>query len=195
MMIKRFRENGVIRGGSAIIVILLIMAGPGLAKEQFRGRLLTQRAPVEPPAVDILIEVDSWSTPEEILQMAETLSKSGDEAFLNLFNSTKKGVVRFLYARGYNLTIHMAQMREEADGKKKVILVFRKEPWSQGTQLGVGRFYFMVIELTLNEKGKGEGRFYEDAQIQFDLVNGRVFLQEYGISPKIIASVQEVKKK
>jgi len=66
-------------------------------------------------------------------------------------------VVRFLSARGYNLTIHMAQVQEEADGKKKVILVFRREPWSQGTQMGVGRYYFMVMELKLNEKGKGEG--------------------------------------
>ncbi|MDH7494253.1 MAG: hypothetical protein QHH44_10220 [Candidatus Saccharicenans sp.] len=171
------------------------MGGPLLAKDVFRGRLLTERAPIEPPAVEILIEVDSWTSPEEITQFNEVMAGSGVEAFLNLFKSSKKGVVRFLYARGYNLTIHMAQLQTGEDGKKKIILVFRREPWSQGTQLGIGRYYFMLMELKLNEKGKGEGRFYEDAQIQFDVTNGRVFLETYGTSPKMIPMIQEVKKK
>ncbi|NPV84343.1 MAG: hypothetical protein HPY46_12285 [Candidatus Aminicenantes bacterium] len=189
------KRKGIIKAGFIFISVICWLAGPALAKDVFRGRMLTERAPIEPPAVEILIEVDSWTTPDEVMQFSEAMAGSGVEAFLNLFKATKKGAVRFLYARGYNLTIHMAQVQQEEDGKKKVILVFRREPWSQGTQLGIGRYYFMVMELRLNEKGKGEGRFYEDAQIQFDVTNGRVFLETYGISPKMIPMIQEVKKK
>ena len=178
-----------------VAAIIFLLAGLLPAGDVFRGRMLTERAPIEPPAVNVLIEVESWTTPDEILKFAEVMSTSGIEPFLNLFNDTKKGKVRFLYARGYNLTIHMAQVQKETDGNKKVILVFRREPWSQGTQLGTSRYYFMVMELQLNEKGRGEGRFYEDAQIQLDALNGRIIMETYGMSPKMITAVQEVKNK
>ena len=177
-----------------LTVILVLLSIPLTAKDVFRGRLLTERAPVEPPAVDIQIEVESWTTPEEIIEFNRVLASSGTDAFLSLFNSTKKGVVRFLYARGYNLTIHMAQVHEDENGKK-VILILRREPWSQGSQLGVGRNYFMAIELKLNKEGKGEGRFYEDAQIEMDSMAGRVYLKGYESSPKIIPSIKEKKPK
>ncbi len=177
-----------------LTIILAFLTVPLMAKEVYRGRMLTGKAPVEPAAVDIQIEIESWTTPEEIIEFNRVLASSGSDAFLSLFNSTKKGVVRFLYARGYNLTIHMAQAQEEENGKK-VIVVLRREPWSQGSQLGVGRNYFMAIELNLNKEGKGEGRFYEDAQIEMDVMGGKVYLKSYESSPKTISSVKETKKK
>jgi len=177
-----------------LTIILAFLTVPLMAKEVYRGRMLTGRAPVEPAAVDIQIEIESWTTPEEIIEFNRVLASSGSDTFLSLFNSTKKGVVRFLYARGYNLTIHMAQAQEEENGKK-VIVVLRREPWSQGSQLGVGRNYFMAIELNLNKEGKGEGRFYEDAQIEMDVMGGKVYLKSYESSPKTISSVKETKKK
>ncbi|HRD02441.1 MAG TPA: hypothetical protein PLP57_07350 [Candidatus Saccharicenans sp.] len=177
-----------------LTIILAFLTVPLMAKEVYRGRMLTGKAPVEPAAVDIQIEIESWTTPEEIIEFNRVLASSGSDTFLSLFNSTKKGVVRFLYARGYNLTIHMAQAQEEENGKK-VIVVLRREPWSQGSQLGVGRNYFMAIELNLNKEGKGEGRFYEDAQIEMDVMGGKVYLKSYESSPKIISSVKETKKK
>lgn len=194
-MTERIELKLVIKIGLIATGLILMLTASGLAGEVFRGRLLTERAPIEPPAVDVLIEIESWTTADEVFQFSEVMARSGIDSFLNLFNSTKKGTVRFLYARGYNLTIHMAQVKEEADGKKKVILVFRREPWSQGTQLGTARYYFMVMELKLNEQGKGEGRFYEDAQIQFDITNGLVFMETYGTSPKMIPTIRAVKKK
>mgnify|MGYP000844271101 FL=1 len=176
----------------AVIVSLLVM--PLAAKDVFRGRMLTERAPIEPPTVEIQIEIDSWTTPEEIVQFNQVLASSGPDSFLSAFNATNKGVVRFLYARGFNLTVHMAQFSEDEKGKK-VILVFRREPWSQGSQLSGGRNYFMAIELKLNKKGEGEGRFYEDAQIEMDSMTGRVYLKGYESSPKIIPSIKEKKPK
>lgn len=188
------KSIGKIQPLVCLTIILAFLTVPLMAKEVYRGRMLTGKAPVEPAAVDIQIEIESWTTPEEIIEFNRVLASSGSDTFLSLFNSTKKGVVRFLYARGYNLTIHMAQAQEEEDGKK-VIVVLRREPWSQGSQLGVGRNYFMAIELNLNKEGKGEGRFYEDAQIEMDVMAGRVYLKSYESSPKIISSVKETKKK
>ena len=177
-----------------VTVILSLLVIPLAAKDVFRGRMLTERAPIEPPAVEIQIEIESWTTPEEIVQFNQILASSGPDAFLSAFNATNKGVVRFLYARGFNLTIHMAQALEDDNGKR-VLLVLRREPWSQGSQLSGGRNYFMVIELNLNKEGKGEGRFYEDAQIEMDVMDGKVYLRSYESSPKIIPSIKEIKKK
>jgi len=188
------RAIGKIQALVSLTIILAFLVTPLMGKEVYRGRMLTGKAPVEPPAVDIQIEIESWTTQEEIVEFNRVLASSGSDAFLSLFNSTKKGVVRFLYARGYNLTVHMAQAQEEENGKK-IILVLRREPWSQGSQLGVGRNYFMAIELNLNKEGKGEGRFYEDAQIEMDVMGGKVYLKSYESSPKIISSVKETKKK
>ena len=188
------KSIGKIQPLVCLTIILAFLTVPLMAKEVYRGRMLTGKAPVEPAAVDIQIEIESWTTLEEIIEFNRVLASSGSDAFLSLFNSTKKGVVRFLYARGYNLTIHMAQAQEEENGKK-VIVVLRREPWSQGSQLGVGRNYFMAIELNLNKEGKGEGRFYEDAQIEMDVMGGKVYLKSYESSPKTISSVKETKKK
>jgi hypothetical protein len=53
----------------------------------------------------------------------------------------------------------------------------------------------MVIELTLNAKGKGNGRFYEDAQIKLDAALGKIEMETYESVPKIFPQVQEVVKK
>jgi len=188
------RAIGKIQALVSLTIILAFLVTPLMGKEVYRGRMLTGKAPVEPPAVDIQIEIESWTTQEEIVEFNRVLASSGTDAFLSLFNSTKKGVVRFLYARGYNLTIHMAQALEDDNGKK-VLLVLRREPWSQGSQLSGGRNYFMAIELKLNKKGEGEGRFYEDAQIEMDSMAGRVYLKGYESSPKIIPSIKEKKPK
>jgi hypothetical protein len=53
----------------------------------------------------------------------------------------------------------------------------------------------MAIELKLVAKGKGEGRFYEDAQLRLDSMLGKIELETYESAPKILPQVQEVVKK
>jgi hypothetical protein len=53
----------------------------------------------------------------------------------------------------------------------------------------------MCIELNLNEKGKGEGRFYEDAQMELDSTLGTIKLGAYDGAPRSLPQVQEVIKK
>lgn len=170
------------------------LVAPLDAKEIFRGRMLTGRAPIEPPYVDVQLEIESWTTPEEVRQLNDVLMHGGQEAFLAAFSAAKKGVVRFLYARGYNMEIHMAQVLPTEKGRK-VLVLLNRQAWSQGSYLVRGRNYFMVIELDLNEKGRGEGRFYEDAQIQLDPNLGKIQMGNYDSAPKVFVQVQEVVRK
>lgn len=178
----------------AAAALCAALVAPLDAKEIFRGRMLTGRAPIEPPYVDVQLEIESWTTPEEIRQLNDVLAQAGIDAFLAAFSAVKKGVVRFLYARGYNMEIHMAQVLPTEKGKK-VVVFLNRQAWSQGSYLVRGRNYFMVIELDLNEKGRGEGRFYEDAQIQLDPNLGKIQMGNYDSAPKVFVQVQEVVQK
>ncbi len=173
---------------------LSALSTPLGATEVFKARMLTGKAPVEPPIVNVQIEIESWTTPEEIRQLQEVLSQSGVEPFLAAFSAMKKGVVRFMYARGWNLPIHAAQVLPTEKGKK-VLLFLNRQGWEPGSMQRIGRHYFMAIELKLNEKGKGEGRFYEDAQIKLDSMLGKIELDTYESAPKILPQVQQVVKK
>jgi hypothetical protein len=190
-MTKRHRA---MRFGACLVAALAVLLAPLGATDIFRARMLTGKAPIEPPVVSIQIEVESWTTPEEIRQLQDVMQQSGIQPFLSAFSAIKKGVVRFMYARGWNLPIHMAQVLPTEEGKR-ILIFLDREAWVQGSYLVRGRNYFMIIELNLNEKGRGEGRFYEDAQIQLDSALGKIEIANYESAPKIFVQVQEVVKK
>lgn len=172
-----------------------VWASPLGAQDVFNARMLTGKAPVEPALVTVKIEVDSWTTPQEIRELQDVLVQSGVNPFMSAFSAAKKGVVRFMYSRGWNMPIHMAQILPTDKGGHKVTLVLNRQSWDPGSYQKPGRHYFMVVELTLNAKGKGEGRLYEDAQIQLDTMLGKIVMETYESAPKILPQVQRAVKK
>jgi hypothetical protein len=191
VMHMKYRGKGIVLFFAAILPTLVAPLG---ATDIFKARMLTGKAPVQPPMVNVQMEVESWTTPEEIRQLQDIMNQAGVEAFLAAFKQMNKGTVRFMASRGWNLPIHAALTVPTEKGKK-VLLFFNRQTWDPGSQIIRGRHFFMVMELTLNAKGKGEGRFYEDAQIKLDSVLGRIELETYESAPKIFPQVQEVVKK
>jgi hypothetical protein len=178
----------------AVASVLAVWASPLGATDIFRAQMLTGKAPVEPPLIKIQIEVTSWTTPEEVRELQNILNNGGPDAFLHAFSKADKGVVRFMYTRGFNLTIHAAITVPTEKGKK-VLLFFNRQQWDSSYQRSMARNLFMGIELKLNAKGKGEGRFYEDAQIRLDPQEGVIAVETYDGTPKLFPQVQEVIKK
>lgn len=178
----------------AVSAVLAVGISPLGATDVFKARMLTGKAPAEPPMVSVQIQVDSWTTPEEIVQLQNVLGQAGVQAFLNAFGTMNKGVIRIMSAHGWNLPIHAAQVVTLEKGKK-VRLFLNRQSWDPGSYQKPARHYFMVMELTLNEKGKGEGRFYEDAQIKLDPSRGTIEMETYESAPKILPQAQEVIKK
>jgi hypothetical protein len=171
-----------------------VLAVPARAADVFRARLLTGKAPAEPAAVAMRIEVESYTTSEELILLQQALA-SGNDAFLDVFQKMNKGVVRFMDSRGWNLPIHAVQVVPGEKGKKLTCVLLR-QVWDPGsTFVRSGANYFMVLELNLREKGAGDGRLYEDASIKFILPDGRTEMTKYGAAPKIIIQVNEVKKR
>lgn len=178
----------------AVASVLAVWASPLGATDIFRAQMLTGKAPVEPPLIKIQIEVTSWTTPEEVRELQNILNNGGPNAFLDAFSKADKGVVRFMYTRGFNLTIHAAITVPTEKGKK-VLLFFNRQQWDSNYQRSMARHLFMAMELKLNAKNKGEGRFYEDAQIRLDPQEGLIAVETYDGTPKLFPQVQEVIKK
>jgi len=102
--------------------------------------------------------------------------------------------VRFMDSRGWNLPVHAAQVTPAEKGKK-VTLVMMRQTWDPGSQFGrTGSNMFMVLELNVRDKGAGDGRLYEDANIRIILPGGGIEMTKYEAAPKIIIQVNEVKK-
>jgi len=173
---------------------LAAAAAPLGAVDIFKAQMLTGKAPVEPPLIKIQIEIKEWSTPEEVRAFQQTLNEAGVEAFLSAYSKTNKGVVRFMYTRGLNLTVHAAFTIPTEKGKT-ILLFFNRQQWDTSYQRSMSRNLFMAMELKLNEKGKGEGRFYEDAQIRLNPVEGTIAIETYEGTPKLFPQVMEVVKK
>ncbi len=190
-MRTKYRGKRIVLFLAAVLPALVATLG---ATDVFKARMLTGKAPVQPPMVNVQMEVESWTTPEEIRQLQDVLKQAGIDAFLAAFKQMNKGTVRFMSSRGWNLPIHAAVTIPTEKGKK-VLLFFNRQTWDPGSQIIRGRYFFMVIELKLNAKGRGEGRFYEDAQIKLDSMLGKIEIENYESAPKIFPQVQEVIKK
>ena len=181
------------------VIFLAFAAGAAFAqpageKTVFRAQMLTGKAPVEPPLIKIQIEIKDWTTPDEIRAFQQAFEQGGTEGFLGAFGQAEKGVVRFMYSRGFNIPIHAA-LTVPGEKGKKVLLFMNRQQWDPGYQKTMGRYLFMAIELKLNEKGKGEGRFYDDAQVRLEPSLGLISIETYDTTPKIFPQVQEVVKK
>jgi hypothetical protein len=175
--------------------VIALPAQPLPEKEVYKVRMLTGRAPVEPALVEVRIEIEGWTSPEEVRTLNDILGRSGTDPFLSAYQGTNKGVVRFMYSRGWNLPIHAAQFTATDKGKK-VRLFLLRQTWNPGSHFtSTGRYLFMAIELEVNEKGKGTGRYYEDASINLDADAGTILMDRYASAPKIFPTVQLVVKK
>jgi hypothetical protein len=178
----------------AVVVVLAAAAAKPPNTAVFKAQMLTGKAPVEPPLIKIQIEVKEWTTAEEVRAFQQTLNQAGVDAFMDAFSKADKGVVRFMYAHGFNIPIHAAFSIPTEKGKR-ILLFTNRQQWDPGYQKSMTRNLFAAIELKLNEKNKGEGRFYEDAQIRLEPQDGTIAIESYDGSPKLFPQVQEVIKK
>lgn len=122
-MSPKHREKLAVLFLAAVLPALIAPLG---ATDIFKARMLTGKAPVQPPMVNVQIEVESWTTPEEIRQLQDVLNQAGIDAFLAAFKQMNKGTVRFMASRGWNLLIHAALTVPTEKGKK-VLLFFNRQ--------------------------------------------------------------------
>lgn len=180
---------------AAILLSLAVVVVSLPARETFKARMLTGKGSFDNPQINVRIEVDSWTTPDEINLLQAALEQGGFNAFETAFTAANKGIVKFMTPQGRGLTIHAA-LSIPKDKGRRILLFFNHEPWDSGSQFMAGfNANFMVMEFTLDETGGGDGFFYEFAEVKMRPGQGTIEMVAFSAAPKTLPIVQETTKK
>jgi hypothetical protein len=152
---------------SAITPIVFLFLFTDLyAHEEFQARLFSGSGAGFQRDEKIAITVDSYTSTEEVIQLIQTFHKSGYKKFRTALRKMKKGFLRPICGRGMQVTLHAAQSTPTKKGRH-IILVGESQDWSmESHRRQDSRFPFLVIELDINEKGRGSGELYVAANIR-----------------------------
>lgn len=174
----------------AIVAACLSLSTVLWAKEEFQARLLTtsEGLPAE-KAMKIKISVESYTSREEVLQLMEILSQRGYEPFMSAFRGMNKGSFRPIGGRGVKINLHAAQSIQTDKGRQ-ILLFTQRQSWDvEARQRIDSRFSFMVIELNIDNKGKGKGKIYEQANILLT-PQGTIEMESYNSPPRQLFDVR-----
>lgn len=177
----------------ALIGLGLVLAGLAAAEEKYNARLMTRGGPNSEPAIKIQFVVDAYSTGEEVWKLQQLLELNGYEPFIQAFRETVKGWVVISGTRGLKVNIHVAQVQPKENGRK-IFLFTEKQSWDLDVvQRMDDRYPYLVIELDLDNRGKGSGKIYENAQIRMNgdasAATAVMELESYNSTPKSLFGV------
>ncbi len=180
-----------------LICACLCLAGALPAAEKYSARLFTRGGPNTENVVKLEINVDGYTTGEEGWTLFQALNYQGWEPFIGAFRQSNKGNIIFRGARGLKIVVHAAAVIPRENGRK-IQLFTEKQAWEVDVmQRTDGRFPFMVFELDLDNKGNGEGKIYENAQIKLkgdrETGTGTIEMESYNSAPKVLFSVGLIK--
>jgi len=181
----------------ALLGVCLCFSGALSAAEKYNAKLFTRGGPNTENVIKLEITIDSYTSGEEGWILFHALNYEGWDQFIAAFRQSVKGHVAFKGARGLNIAVHAAQVIPTEKGRK-IMLFTEKQTWEVDVmQRTDGRFPFMVFELDLDNKGAGEGKIYENAQIKLkgdrEAGTGALEMESYSSAPKVIFGVGLVK--
>ena len=175
----------------AMMGFFLFLSSPISAKEEFRAKLLNKAGMLSDRMINLKMTVENYTTAEEIRDLLKVLGDKGTEGFLRAFHDMKKGVVNVKSARGFNMRINAAQSIPIENGTK-IQLFMESQSWDSETWIRLEKNYlFMMIELELDNEGKGTGKFYKGANIQLS-GQGTIILESYH-PPMLLNAVRKTK--
>jgi len=175
------------------LCLCLSFGGVLSAAEKYRAKVFTRGGPNTENVARLQVNIDSYTTGEEGWLLFHALNYEGWDQFIAAFRQANKGNIIFQGARGLNIAIHAAQVIPSENGRK-IMLFTEKQTWEVDvSQRTDGRFPFMVFELDLDNKGNGEGKIYENAQIKLkgdrETGTGAVEMESYNSAPKVLFAV------
>jgi hypothetical protein len=176
----------------ALCLLLLGWTSSLWAQVQFKARLMTSGGPNVQAAINVRINIKSYTDADEVRQLLQIFNSGGEDAFWPAFYKLDKGSVTFLGGLGTNIAFHAAY-EKSTDKGFKIILFSKSQSIEPGSKrLIYGGFLFMVVELDLDKNYRGDGRVYEDARIRFT-EQGTIEMESYTRAPKSLVGVSLVK--
>jgi len=138
--------------------------------------------------VRLTIIINSYTPDEEVRALAETLKTNGPDALSKALEKTDRGDI----AAGDQLgnTINVARTFQTDKGRVIRLLLNRPIGFLEAARRGRSMDYeFSLVELLVDEKGKGSGVMVPAAKILFNK-EGQLDIENYGVSPVRVTNVE-----
>lgn len=162
-------KRGAFVAGSVVCLGLILLSPTAAAEEVFVGRVVNVGgAPTGMSTFDFTLQIDSYSTDEEVVNLAGILANQGPDALRKeLWNMEAKGWVKIGNSLGYPVAVFRSNPQE----KGRIVRAFSDRPIQMVEAMRGMRsrnYSFGLIELQLDENGRGEGTLLPAAEARFN---------------------------
>ncbi len=141
--------------------------------------------------VQVTIDIDDYTTDEERLQLAQALIEGGSDALRKAMNKMKKGRVSVVGRTGTK--VNYIRAWPTANGRRIIMATERPMTFFELRRGTRSRDYeFGIIELLLDEKGRGSGELIAAAKIKFIEDQQKIEIEHYGIQPVRLTNVRRL---
>jgi hypothetical protein len=183
---------------AGVAVVVSLAATPALAQgERFSATAnnlsgVGRQGVIGP--VDIILQ--RYSTEAERNRFLAALTERGPDALLEAFQKAPSiGRLGAPGRIGYEIR-YAAEMPGEDGGRRIVIATDRRMSFMEAANRPRTVDYpFTVVQLNLDNDGKGEGRASIYAKIEVDKKNNAIVLEDFGIQPVTLMNVKASPRK
>jgi hypothetical protein len=180
------------------LILVMSAAVPGAAEKTqpiekltaFAANMQSGRAGV----IDIAIE--RWSTEAERDSLLEALQEGGDQALLKTLERIRPPVGYMKLPNTIGWDMYFARQTPTDDGGRRIVLatnrrVNMREAFNNQRSM---QYQFTLIEIRLDQNGKGEGKMVTAAKVSWDAKAKKVEVENYTALPVDLVNVKSNKK-
>ena len=177
------------------LCLALLLTVPATA-ERFSGNIIDAGGAVpRRSSTYFRLEIEQYTSEEEAVELIEVLAKEGPDGLRKALEKLDRGWISIGPRTGY--PIAFARSFDTPEGRIVRIATDRPVSFIEArSMLRTMGYPFGIIELQLDQDGKGEGRLIAAAEIKFNK-EGRLEIESFGLEPFRIlrARVEPEKKK
>lgn len=186
------------RFGTAVVLALGVGFGwpAGLtasdAPTSYSARLVNFEEPMGRAPGLVQVRVSRWSSDAERDDLTQALLTGGQGALLEAVSRMPEaGVLRTPGSAGYPFR-YARRLTTPEGGAKILIVIDRPIGFAEFRQGWLTRDYpFTVIELTLDDRGEGQGRLMAAARIDALPATGDISVEQYSATGLLLQGVRE----
>lgn len=138
------------------------------------------------------IVVERWSTPEEVSRLRSILVEKGSDKLIDALRDMKPraGYIRTPESLGWD--VGFARETKLHDGARRIVLATDRPMSFNETrnQPRSAEYEFMLIEIRLDAKGKGQGKLVNAGKVEYDRETNTLEIENYNIEPTRLTQVE-----
>lgn len=169
-------------GLPATVAIVLGSLATAAGAERINGSIVDVGGALAggPNSGPVVIQIDSYSTDQEVEALAKVLSEKGPDALREALWDLEKGWIRVGGSLGYPIAV--ARSLPDGAGRRIRLMIDRPITFFEAVRnLRSTDYPFSFVEIRLDESGKGEGQVIAAAKVA--LTGGTLEIESYGLQP------------